>query len=190
METKTNQVLLSLDKPFTEESGWGVSFAYTYTDAKENRNNSDIFTFDYPNLDNVGYTRALGISKHRFVATGIMDFYGMTLSGKLVLAIPEAEESLNCIVNGPNACYFDPYTPDASIGFKQFDMALQKEWDTGTDFKLWVRGDVLNVFNWRNYIDYDTYRGAVGAPNPTLGERRDNIALPTRSFKLSMGFNW
>ncbi|MGO4779446.1 hypothetical protein AB4084_28645, partial [Lysobacter sp. 2RAB21] len=110
VETKTNQVLLSLDKPFSEESGWGVSFAYTYTDAKENRNNSDIFTFDYPNLDNVGYTRALGVSKHRFVATGIMDFYGMTLSGKLTLASPEAEESLNCVKYGDKACFFDPYT--------------------------------------------------------------------------------
>ncbi|MBN7137591.1 hypothetical protein A7A76_23095 [Lysobacter enzymogenes] len=190
VETKTKQLLLSLDKPFTEESGWGVSFAYTYTDAKENRNNSDIFSFDYPNLDDVGFSRALGISKHRFVATGIMDFYGMTLSGKLTLASPEAEESLNCIKNGPNNCFFDPYTPGDTIGFKQFDLALQKEWDTGAGFKLWARGDVLNVFNWRNYIDFDTYRGAVGAPNPKLGERRDNISLPTRMFKLSMGFNW
>ncbi|ALN62087.1 tonB dependent receptor family protein [Lysobacter antibioticus] len=190
VETRLNSLLLSLDKPFTEESGWGVSLAYTYSDAKENRNNSDIFAFDYPNLDDVGFTRALGISKHRLVATGIMDFYGMTLSGKLTLASPEAEESLNCITNGPNHCYFQPYTPGDTIGFKQFDLALQKEWDTGTDFKFWVRGDVLNVFNWRNYIDFDTFRGVVGNPNERLGERRDNIALPTRSFKLSMGFNW
>ncbi|MEH6413979.1 TonB-dependent receptor [Pseudomonas sp. CGJS7] len=190
VETKTKQVLLSLDKPFTEESGWGASFAYTYTDAKENRNNSDIFTFDYPNLDKVGFTRALGVSKHRFVATGIMDFYGMTLSGKLTLASPEAEESTNCVRYGDLNCYFDPYTPGNTIGFKQFDMALQKEWDTGAGIKFWARGDVLNVFNWRNYIDFDTYRGTQAVPNPRLGERRDNIALPTRSFKLSMGFNW
>lgn len=190
VETRLNSLLLSLDKPFSDESGWGASFAYTYSDAKENRNNSDIFTFDYPNLDKVGFTRALGISKHRFVATGIMDFYGMTLSGKLTLASPETEESLNCVKYGELNCFFDPYTPSNTIGFKQFDLALQKEWDTGTDFKLWVRGDVFNVFNWRNYIDFDTYRGTQAVPNDKLGERRDNIALPTRSFKLSMGFNW
>jgi len=28
--------LLSAEKPYTEESGWGTTFAYTYTDAKQN----------------------------------------------------------------------------------------------------------------------------------------------------------
>jgi len=33
--TKTTQVLLSFDKPYTRESGWSASFAYTYSNAQE-----------------------------------------------------------------------------------------------------------------------------------------------------------
>lgn len=34
---RTTQLLVSVEKPFTEESRWGVTFAYTLTDAEQNR---------------------------------------------------------------------------------------------------------------------------------------------------------
>ncbi len=194
VETRLNSLLLSLDKPYTNDSRWGVSVSYTYSDAKENRSNSDQFSFDYANLDDVAFTRALGIPRHRLVATGMADFWGLTASAKLVLESPKSVEATNCYaVSVPGQCYFDPFTPDKKIGFKQLDLALQKEWDTGTDLKLRVRGDVLNVFNWRNVFSsqYANWRGADGVADPTYGERTgDEIALPTRTFKLSFGLTW
>lgn len=190
VETRLNSVLLSLEKPYTAESRWGVSLAYTYSDAKENRTRSDIFSFDYPNLDDVAFTPAIDVPRHRLVATGMYDIWGMTLSAKLSLASPVYEESQNCIAYGPQHCYNDPYLPDKKIGYKQFDIALRKEWDTGANFRFFVRGDVFNVFNWRNYTEYDTFRGEANRPNPQFGVRRDIISLPTRQFKLSMGFSW
>jgi outer membrane receptor protein involved in Fe transport len=193
VETRLTSVLLSLEKPYTRNSAWGMTVAYTYSDAKENRNNSDVFTFDYPNLDKVGFTPALGVSKHRLVAAGITDFWGMTFSGKLTLASPPAREALNChdTTNFSN-CFFDPLFVDQRIGFKQFDMALQKEWQVGDDLKFRIRGDVLNVFNWRNYTDYETWRGGPSPDfNPNFGNRNgDGIILPTRTFKLSLGYAW
>ncbi|HLM53702.1 MAG TPA: hypothetical protein VK325_09000, partial [Pseudoxanthomonas sp.] len=55
VETRTNSLLVSLDKPYAESSPWSATLAYTYSDAEENREGSDIFTFDYPNLDDVGF---------------------------------------------------------------------------------------------------------------------------------------
>ena len=194
VETKLNSLLLSLDKPYTRESHWGVSFAYTYSDAEENRSNSDQFSFDYPNLDGVAFTDALGISKHRLVATGITDFWGITASAKLTLASPKAVEAINCFATTVrDNCYFDPYRPDGTVAYKQFDVALQKEWDTGTDVKLRVRGDFINVFNWRNYSpgEYSNWRGFDGVPNSTFGDRTgDGIERPTRTFKLTLGLVW
>jgi len=193
VETRLTSVLLSLEKPYTRESSWGMTVAYTYSDAKENRNYSDIFTFDYPNLDKVGFTSALGVSKHRLVTTGITDFWGMTLSGKLTLASPPAREALNCHdTTSFSNCFFDPFFVNQKIGFKQFDMALQKEWDIGSGIKFRVRGDLLNVFNWRNYTDYETWRGGPSPDfNPNFGNRTgDGIILPTRTFKLTMGYAW
>src|SRR5690606_5868499 len=132
VETRLNSLLLALDKPYTTESHWGVSFAYTYSDAKENRSNSDTFSFDYPDLDNVAFTRALGIPEHRLVATGIVDFWGITGSAKLVLESPKLVEAINCYSSTiANDCAFDPFKPDKKVGYKQLDLALQKEWDTG-----------------------------------------------------------
>ena len=82
--------------------------------------------------------------------------------------------------------------PPGNIGFKQFDLAVSKEWKFGNDMGLWVRGDLLNAFNWRNWTDYDTWRGG---PSPDINTNfanrtGDGIVYPTRTFKLSAGFNW
>lgn len=194
VETRMNSLLLSLEKPYTRESGWGTTFAYTYNDAEENRSNSDQFSFDYPNLDGVEFTDALGVSKHRLVATGIADFWGLTASGKLTLASPKAVEAINCYeVTAEGNCYFDPFRPDETIAYKQFDLALQKEFDTGSDLKMRIRGDLLNVFNWRNYDpgQYANWRGWNGGADPMFGERTgDGIERPTRTFKLTFGLSW
>lgn len=190
VETRLNSVLLSLEKPYTRESSWGMTVAYTYSDAEENRSRSDIFTFDYPNLDNVGFIGATDISKHRLVATGIADFWGMTFSSKLTMASPPGNTNLDCFPSGCDTGGFNTYYFDDQK-FRQLDVALQKEWDTGTDLKLRVRADVLNVANARNYTDFDNWRGFNQGANPTFGQRTgDGILLPTRTFKLSLGFNW
>lgn len=192
VETRTNQLLVSLDKPFTRESGWGVTMAYTYTDAEENLPNSDIFTFDYRDTSQASFIAANNVAEHRFVATSINEFMGMTLSSKLTLESPTYRTTVNCFdaIDFSN-CSFDPYKPDTTIGYKQFDLALQKQWDLGRDIKLRVRGDVFNVFNWRNFDAYDGWRGGPGNANPNFRQRNGNaIRLPTREFKLSLGIDW
>lgn len=194
VETRLNSLLLSLEKPYTNESNWGMTVAYTYSDATENRGGSDIFTFDYPNLDNVAFIKSTGISKHRLVATGIADFWGMTLSSKLTLASPPGNTGLDCFEGfdpgGCNNAAFRTYYFDEQK-FRQLDLALQKEWDTGSDLKLRIRGDVLNVTNERNYTDFGNFRGVNQTQNPDFGRRTgDGILAPTRTFKLSFGFSW
>ena len=69
---------------------------------------------------------------------------------------------------------------------------MQKEWNAGPDVKFRIRGDLLNVFNWRNYTNYETWRGGPSPDfNPTFGQRNgDGIAFPTRMFKLTAGLSW
>ncbi len=195
IETKLNSLLLSLDKPYTRQSPWGVTVAYTYSDATENRvssSNGETYVFDYPDVGDTFYI-SNGVPKHRLVATGI---YGMpwdiTLSAKLTLESPTPRGATNCLdaVSNDN-CFFDPYERSETIGFKQFDVALQKVWNTGSDLSFKVRADLLNAFNWRNWTDYDDWRGGPGAANPNFGQRINNGVLwPTRTFKLSIGFDW
>ena len=193
LETKSNQLLVSLDKPYTKDSGWGTTLAYTYTDAKENRQFGEHYALDYPTLAGYGWKDAAGVSKHRLVATGIVDGpWGLTFSGKLTLSDSPPYYYLNCsgMPAGDNSgCYFSQYKPDRTIAFKQLDLAVQKVWDTGTDLKLKARLDLLNATNARNANGYITDRGRLNDPNDEFG-RESSYYWPTRTVKLSFGLDW
>ncbi|MFC3549662.1 TonB-dependent receptor domain-containing protein [Lysobacter cavernae] len=196
LETKTTSLYLKAEKPYTAESGWGVTFAYTYADAREMRQSPEVFSLDYPTLADYGWHDA-AVPEHRLVGTGIYDGpWGMTFSGKLTLASQAPRYGTNCFnVDQRDNCFIDQYKPDGTLGFKQFDLAVMKDFDTGTGFKMWVRGDVLNVFDWANYSGYDDWYGgwddqqqAIVA-NSNFGTPNTQM-LPTRTFKLSLGFNF
>jgi hypothetical protein len=182
IETRLNSVLLSVDKPFTSESGWGATFAYTYQDAEENRGEAasadEHYLFDLPNLNGASFIDSIGIPRHRLVATGVTEVAGFTLSGKLTLESPTARQYFDFTdpMNGFRGAYYS----DESIEYKQVDIAIQKDWDTGTSFRPYVRADIFNVFDWENWNDYNVDGQQVGL----------NIRGPTRYFKLSLGFDW
>ncbi len=189
LETRANSLALKIDKPYTPASRWGMTFAYTYTDAEQNANTTSGGAFDYPDLSGFGWLASTGVPKHRMVATGVYEApWGITLSGKLSLASPSPRQGTNCLA-GWDDCIIDYYTPEGSIGFKQFDLAAQRTWQAGDRLSFYVRGDVLNVFDSVNYDGRDDWFGAPGEPNPNLGRPTSQL-LPTRTFKLSMGFNW
>ena len=195
METRTRQLLLSLEKPYSEESGWGATFSYTGSDAQENRSNAassdDTYVFDYPSPREFGFKTSTGVPKHRLVATGIVDIpWEITMSAKLQLATPRYYPINNCF-NAPNDsfCYPDPIKPDNTLGFKQFDLALQKQFTFMDDFGIRLRADVLNVFNWSNVDRREENIGQFGVPNAEFFAAR-SYYQPTRTFKLSFSANW
>jgi outer membrane receptor protein involved in Fe transport len=196
VEYNLDSLLLSIDKTWSEASPWGLNVAYTFSDAEENRTNAsngETYYFDGAAIGDRFY-RSTGVPRHRLVLSGFGDIgWNTTLSGKLVLASHTARDAVNCNDAATDQfCFYDPYVPEGSIGFKQFDLALEKRFDTGTDIGFRIRADVLNVFDWRNWNQFEGYRGAPGAPrNPAFaGRNGDEILMPTRTLKLSMGFNW
>jgi outer membrane receptor protein involved in Fe transport len=204
IESRTSQLLLSVEKPFTNESNWGVTFAYTFSDARENRTNAGLFDehfiLDFPRAQDFGWHNATGVPRHRLVTTGIWDGpWNMTLSAKLLLQSPVEFEALNCRdvpsaaerppgLGANNFCFFQNFKPDTSIGRKQFDLAAQQDFDLG-DFSVGLRLDVLNVFNWENPDGYENFRGFDGVTNPNLG-KATAFRQPTRTFKLSFNVGW
>ena len=197
IETRLNQFLLSLDKTYSSDSPWSLTTAYTYSDASENRlnaaNSDEHYLFDYPNLDGQPFLMSVGVPKHRLVVSGFTDlFWDMTFSGKLTLASPNPKDSVNCHdTTSFDNCFFDEFVPDGSIGFKQLDLALRKSIPIGQSVKLWIRGDLLNVFDWHNWTDYDTWRGGPTDTNANFGKQSGfNISGVPRTFKLSLGLDF
>src|SRR3546814_18738946 len=89
-------------------------------------------------------------------------------------------------------CFYDPFEPEGSIGYKQFDVALEMRWNTGSDLRLRVRADVLNVFNWRNWNQFEGLRGGSGEHrHPAFAKRSgDDILSPPPTFNLLFGLAW
>ena len=143
---------------------------------------------DYPVL------RSTGVPKHRLIMAGSADLpLDFTVSGKLTLASalyvsgfttdPVTGERLIKAIEG-----------DAPIGdtwaLRQVDLALTKYFAMPfltADTRVWARVDVLNVFNTKNFTQYNSN------PNsPDFGEI-NSLTMggnPPRTFKLSTGFSF
>jgi len=195
-ETKSSSLYLSLDKPYTQASGWSMTVAYTYTNAKtkdRDWNDADVFDWTYGKSTH-GWNPNKDTEKQRLVIGGLIDRlpWGMQLSGKLTYGSGMPRQITDCHL-GFDKCAYVEQTGDS---FKQLDMALAKNFRVyGGD--LQVRIDVLNLFNAANWGYYNDWGGgptstpsnSVGGDNPDLG-KRTGVRGPMRQFKLGASYSF
>jgi outer membrane receptor protein involved in Fe transport len=212
VETRTSQLLLSAEKPYTKESGWSATFAYTYTNTKQNNDNGDLtdqYAFDEETIHQYPFLPSQA-AKHRFVATGSVDGpWDMLYAMKLTLATPLPDNNLACY--GGNGAPGVPFatgslcTPVAAFpggqrfgvggkiwGYRSVDLQATKNFDLTAGLRAYLRIDALNVFNFKNYTAYNENWGANGIANPTpvVYNTAGNIDGVPRTLKLSVGLSW
>lgn len=191
IETRSTQLLLSAQKPYTRSSGWGTSFAYTYTDAEQNRDINEQYSFDGATIGDYPFLQSNSVPEHRFVATGSIDgFWGITFGGKLTLATPIPYNGFVCQPpTQPNTGFCIPAdaNPDATWGYRSLDLQATKEFDVG-GARFYGRVDLLNAFNWNNYVDVatETVNGNLQAEYRTNG----NITGVPRTIKFEVGMRF
>jgi outer membrane receptor protein involved in Fe transport len=196
IETRSTQVLVSIEKPYTEESRWGMTFAYTFTDAKQNRDIIEHYSLDEPTIGQYPFIASNAAAKHRFVTTGtIRGPWQTTLGAKWVLATPIPHNDLGCylpagqVFSTGSSCTPISARPPDTFGFRELDLQVTKDVDLGNALALYVRLDLLNVFNNTNYADYKVNYGTTGVPppNPVTFNQIGNILGTPRTFKLQAG---
>ncbi len=219
IETRNTQLLLSADRPYTKESGWSATFAYTYTHATQNRDINEHYSFDEETIGQYPFITSNAAPKHRFVATGSIDGPGgFTYSTKLTLATPTPHNDIACYLAGGqyfptgSSCTpiagtvsgaFDPTAPNGTgaqrfllggkiFGYRQVDFAINKNFDLTHGLSAYIRADLLNFFNFKNYSDYLVNYGGNGTlnPYPIAYSRTGNIFLPPRELKVTLGFRF
>jgi outer membrane receptor protein involved in Fe transport len=205
VETRSNQLLLSADKPYTKESHWGATFAYTYTDATQNRDINEHYSFDEETIHQYPFIDSNAAPKHRFVATGSIDGgWGMVYSGKLTLATPTPLNTFSCYTDGsvlfPTGSHCTPsaVTPGGqsvgfggkALGYRDIDFQATKDFDLSRGMTLYVRFDVLNVFNFKNYTDVNLFGNSVLTNVSGVYNRTGNITGTPREFKITAGFRF
>lgn len=206
--TRTTQVLLSANKPYTKESHWGVTLAYTYTHAKQNRDVNEHYAFDYATIQDYPYILSNAAAKQRFVATGVIDGpWGITMSAKLTLATPTPYNGFLCYPGGPDqqhfpngsACEAYGAVPSGNgrflvggkiFGYRDVDFQATKHFDIhGLD--IYGRFDLLNVFNFKNVTDLRTnFDAGPGGNNSITYNPTGNITFVPRTIKFEVGMKF
>lgn len=202
IETKNNQVLISAEKPYTKQSGWGATIAYTMTNAKQNRDVNEHYSFDYGTIQDYPFITSNAAPKHRIVMTGTWSGpWGFLLGAKVALATPTPINTF--------ACYWGSYTfPNGSYchavgvtprgqgrflvggqmwGYRDVDFQATKNFELGRGITAYARFDLINVFNFHNLVNYNL--NISGGPynetasfNPTGG-----ITYYPRTIKFEVG---
>lgn len=177
IESRNTQVLISADKPYTKESGWSMSVAYTHTDASHNRKKDDPFAFDKATIDDYPFIWVDGVPKHRLVLAGSVDGpWGLTFGAKVVLETPRPiNEIRNYGYTAPDGSQAQPFGAEPPgtgsflvggdiWGYRTVDLQATKEFTFADRYKLSARVNVLNVFNYKNYSSFSVIEaGANGS---------------------------
>jgi outer membrane receptor protein involved in Fe transport len=193
IETKTTQVLLSAEKPFTQESHWGATFAYTYTDSSANRDTTQHYAFDEATIQQYPFINSNAAARHRIVSTGSYGApWGFLLAAKLTLATPiPVNDVANFGLVYPNGSNGNPIsaTPKNFFGYRTVDLQVTKTFDIANFASVYVRADGLNIFDFHNYSDTlnNWGTGGVANPNPVPYNHNGNINGVPRTLKLSVG---
>lgn len=195
IETKTTQLLLSADKPYTEESGWGVSVAYTYSHAKGNRGADEHYAFDAETIEDYPFIDLKAVPEHRLVLTGIYDLpWDITASAKVTLATPPP---LNNAVGwweygAPMGTPFQIVAVETpgTFGTKQLDLSLSKDMHVTDNVTVQLRADLINATDADNFSGYNIAWGSGGNfdPQVTFQEFGSQFSPPRTLFMSARVF--
>ena len=192
LATNADTGYVKLIKRYTTASPWSLDATYTYTEATENRQFGEVFSLDYSSMAEYPFRRSAGVRSHRLVIAGTADIpLGITLATKFQIASPVW---LKTFVNTPGVGV--PGTKDIAaieaegngslLGYRQLDLSATKYIPLGflsKNTRIWVRADVINILNDRNYNGFNATTGLRVQTNY-------NIDGPPRTFKISAGFEF
>jgi hypothetical protein len=196
------QVGLSATKPYTKESGWSATVAYTFTDAYQTNtsgNSADYnvnynqYEFDYPFPYLYPFQPSNAVPKHRVVATYSHDLpWDIVFAAKLTVSTPiPVGGAAGC----PGPCNaYGGSTIDVSgqlrdtIGYRDVDVQITKNIVFNNWSSLYVRFDVLNLFNNYNFDSSAAIWNQSTTP-PVYNTSGPIVGVPL-TLKLSAGMKW
>ncbi len=190
INTDADSAYLKLGKPYTQTSRWSFDATYTFTLAEENRRFGEYFSLDFPSFEDYPVIRSRGVRKHRLVMAATVDLpLDIVVGSKFQIASPLYEQAFVSVEGDPLSRDIVAVERDGNgdrWGFRQFDLSATKYFNLGLindRTRVWVRADVLNVFNDRNYNSFNALTG-----------ERNRFAFSTdgfpRTLKVSAGFDF
>jgi hypothetical protein len=185
-KTRYDAIYVTIDKPYTHASHWGLDIAYTYAHSKQN-GNEGLFNYDFPNIAASPFYANDADIHDQLVVSGTADLvWGFRTSGKFTLTTGQPYQVTDA------RCSFGEVSPTCllhigdfahSPGFAQLDLSLMKDFKTFNGQVLELRLDLFNVFNKTNMGCADSFEGSPGNPNPDYMHTSCQIG-PPRTLQL------
>ena len=181
---------MKLGKVYTQASPWSIDATYTYSKAKENRKFGEYFALDFPSLDDYPWITSDGVRRHRLVIAGSVDLpIDVTISGKFQIMSPNFMQRFVNLAGTPPTRTIEVVEAEGNgdrWGFRQMDLSVIKYFNMGfitDETRVWLRADVINLFNDRNYNGFNSTTGLRDWNNY-------NTDGPPRTIKVSAGFSF
>lgn len=183
IKTRYKALYFTADKPFNQESGWGMSLAYTLSSAKDK---GDTFNLDFPSAEDTPWGYAPSHSRHHLVISG-----QLALPWEIMLSVIGSYDSGlaydTYYIHEPSNPYdFIRPGEGEKEAFMPIDVRLSKTFAIG-EHKLSAMFEVFNIFNDVEYTGYSSWSAPwitdFGEPNAVNSEstRRMQFSI---SYKL------
>ncbi len=185
---------LTLDKPFTVDSNWGLNIAYTYSTAYQNGTLDEgvAFAFDYVSTKDFYKFPGNADERHRLMVSGTVGLPWNFLASSIISLGSGTPFTYTDCTQGWDVCrtYFNGGRPEKQSfiipnfwAYRSVDLRL--EWQApmiAETVRLSLTGEAFNVFNFSNYGCFDGWAGAPGEPNPSFG--KPNCEYNTRRYQV------
>lgn len=192
--TKKSQwtsVLLNVQKQYTASSPWGMTLAYTW--GKAQANGGDLFSLDYPTVQDYPYHRTPQDVRNSVVVSGIVGIpWDMKATTLLNLNTGTGYTIADCTAGyGPGQCKIglNEGTQPGTIPFLEWDLGLSKQFFFNAQTYIEARAQVFNVTDHKNYGCYDGFIPQPPGTNANFGTPSCLVTSPRRvQFGLGFGF--
>ena len=170
-------VFVTAEKPFTAESNWGFTIAYTYANSRqlgrENKIEDTAFGFDFLHPENLRKVRGDNDERHHVTASAIVGLpLGVRFSTLLTLGtgVPFtifdfSREAASIRWNGG-----DPPRRRNIFGnwaYESLDLRLSKDFPITGGVRAGIQAEVFNVTNFRNFCGFQDFYLATNLGQPT-----------------------
>lgn len=193
LDTRYKALYVTLDKPYSEQSGWGVNIAYTLSKAEQNGN--DLFSLDKITPDLYGYRPRPGDERHRLVIGGLLDlpagFRISTLSqfgSGAAYQVFDATGGFGIDQTRIRSNYPNKNCLGDIFAFCEVNLTVENTQKVYGGAEVTFAVDLLNAFNNKNFAGFDGFVSATDPLDPpNIGN--STLTLPRRiQFRVGMRF--